>query len=79
MSNIQRYINKASKALRAKGKMPLIKCDPFYGDSGEIVNKYIIHYGDSNPRHKNNDIVKICYGKKDLLDTLVKLLKAGDG
>lgn len=77
VSNIQKNINKVSRALKAKGMMPLINQDQFYGEDGPVT-KYIVHYGNANPRSKNNDIVAIVYGKIDLLNTLVNILKRGD-
>lgn len=74
MINIQRKINKITKALKAKGIMPLINSEQFYID-GNQVTKHIIHYG--QPRGKNNDVVAEVYSKKQLLDMLVKILKEG--
>ncbi len=78
MPSIQKYINKASKCLRAKGIMPLINQEQFYGDNGP-VKKYIVHYGRADTRKKDNDVVGTAYGKKGLLDILVKILKEGGG
>lgn len=78
MSNLQKNINKISKALKVKGMMPLINHEQFFGDNGMPVTRYIIHYGNPNPRSKNNDIVATVYGKVDLLKVLIGILKAGD-
>lgn len=78
MSNLQKNINKISKALKVKGMMPLINHEQFFGDNGVPVTKYIVHYGNPNPRSKNNDIVATVYGKVDLLKVLIAILKAGD-
>jgi len=75
MASVGRLINKVSKALKAKGMMPLINNEQFYGDDGPIT-KYIIHYG--KPRGKNNDIVAEVFNKIDLLKVLVKILQGGD-
>ncbi|MDF2537983.1 MAG: hypothetical protein K0S76_1004 [Herbinix sp.] len=75
MSNVQRNINKVSKALKAKGIMPLINQEQFYGEYGPVT-KYIIHYG--KPKGKNNDAIAEVYGKVELLRTLIYVLKAGD-
>lgn len=77
VASVQKLINKVSKALNAKGIMPLINHDQFYGDNGPIT-KYVIHYGNANARMKNNDIVATVFNKVDLLNTLVEILKAGD-
>jgi hypothetical protein len=74
VSNVQRNINKVSKALKAKGMMPLINQEQFYGEFGPVT-KYIIHYG--KPKGKNNDTIAEVYGKVDLLKTLIYVLKAG--
>lgn len=73
--NVQSKINKVSKALNAKGIMPLINQEQFQGDNG-AVTKYILHYG--KPRGKNNDVVCEVYGKIGLLKALIEILKAGD-
>ena len=78
MSNLQKNINKISKALKAKGRMPLINHEQFYNDDGAPVTKYIIHYGNPNKRSKSNNIVSIVYGKVELLKVLIKILKEGD-
>jgi hypothetical protein len=75
MASISKMINKVSKALKAKGMMPLINQEQFYGDKG-LVTKYIIHYG--TPRGKSNDVVDTVYGKSNLLKVLIEILKAGD-
>lgn len=75
MASVQKLINKVSKALNAKGIMPLINHEQFYGDNGPVT-KYVIHYG--NARMKNNDIVATVFNKVDLLNTLVEILRAGD-
>lgn len=75
MSTIQRNISKVSKALKAKGMMPLINQEQFYGENGPVT-KYIVHYG--SPKGKNNNSVAEVYGKVDLLNVLVNVLKAGD-
>lgn len=78
MSNLQKNISKISKALRAKGMMPLINHEQFFGDNGVPVTKYIVHYGNPNQRSKSNNIIAIVYGKTDLLKVLIKILKEGD-
>lgn len=78
MSNLQKNINKISKALKAKGRMPLINHEQFYNDAGMLVTKYIVHYGNPNKRNKNNDVVAIVYGKVDLLKVLIEILKEGE-
>lgn len=75
MASISKMINKVSKALKAKGMMPLINQEQFYGDKGPVT-KYIIHYG--TPRGKSNDVVDTVYGKSNLLKVLIEILKAGD-
>ncbi len=75
MSNIQRNINKVTKALRAKGLMPLINQEQFYGLNGPAT-KYIVHYG--KPKGKDNNAIAEVFGKVDLLKVLVDVLKAGD-
>lgn len=75
MASISKMINKVSKALKAKGMMPLINQEQFYGYKG-LVTKYIIHYG--TPRGKSNDVVDTVYGKSNLLKVLIEILKAGD-
>lgn len=77
MSNIQKNINKVSRALRAKGMMPLINISQFYGENGPVT-KYIVHYGNANEFSKKNDIVATTCSKAELLKTLVSILKAGD-
>lgn len=77
MPSLQANINKVSKALRAKGLMPLINKEQFYGDNGPVT-KYVIHYGNPNPRSKTNDIVATLFSKIDLLKVLIQILKAGD-
>ncbi|GAA0679004.1 MULTISPECIES: hypothetical protein [Clostridium] len=76
MARIQTVINKVSKALKAKGLMPLINHEQFYGDEGQPITKYIIHYG--RPRGKENDVYDIVFNKVDLLKDLIEILKAGD-
>lgn len=78
MSNLQKNINKISKALKAKGMMPLINHEQFYNDDGVPVTKYVIHYGNPNKKSKSNNIVAIVYGKVELLKVLIKILKEGD-
>ena len=58
MASISKMINKVSKALNAKGMMPLINQEQFYGDKGPVT-KYIIHYG--TPKGKSNDVVDTVY------------------
>ena len=45
-------LNKVKKALKAKGMVPLINQNQFYGDNGPVT-KYIVHYGNANPKSKN--------------------------
>lgn len=78
MSNLQKNISKISKALKAKGTMPLINHEQFYNDNGVPITKYIIHYGNPNKKSKSNNIVAIVYGKVELLKVLIKILKEGD-
>ena len=47
MSNVNKTLNKVKRALTAKGIMPLINVEQFYGDNGPCT-KYIIHYGNAN-------------------------------
>lgn len=75
MAKTQMLINKVSKALKAKGLMPLINREQFYNDEGKPITKYIVHYG--TLRGKNNDVVATVYGKVDLLQVLIKILKEG--
>lgn len=75
MARVQTIINKVTKALKAKGLMPLINQEQFYGDDG-LVTKYIIHYG--VPRVKRNNVIATVYSKVDLLKVLIRILKAGD-
>ena len=77
MSNLNKTLNKVKKALNAKGMMPLINQNQFYGDNGPVT-KYIVHYGNANPKSKNNDIVATVYSRIDLLNVLIEILKAGD-
>ena len=77
MSNLNKTLNKVKKALKAKGIMPLIKQNQFYGDNGPVT-KYIVHYGNANPKSKKNDIVATVYSRIDLLNVLIEILKAGD-
>ena len=77
MASVQKLINKVSKALNAKGRMPLINHEQFYGDNGPIT-KYVIHYGNANALMKNNDIVETVFNKVDPLNVLIQILKAGD-
>lgn len=77
IASIQKTINKVSRALKAKGIMPLINHEQFYGDNGPVT-KYVIHYGNPNPRSKSNDIVATVFSKLDLLNVLIETLKAGD-
>lgn len=72
---MQKTINKVSRALKAKGMMPLINHEQFYGDNGPVT-KYIVHYG--RPKGKKNDVVAVVYGKVDLLKVLISLLRTGD-
>lgn len=78
MSNLQKNINKISKALKAKGRMPLINHEQFFNDEGMPVTKYIVHYGNPNERNKNHDVVATVYGKVELLKVLIKILKEGE-
>lgn len=75
MARVQTIINKVTKALKAKGLMPLINQDQFYGDDGPVT-KYIVHYG--VPRGKKNNVIATVYSKVDLLKVLIRMLKAGD-
>lgn len=75
MSNIQRSLNKVTRALKVKGELPLINQEQFYGNNGPVT-KYIVHYG--RPKGKKNDVVAVVYGKVDLLKVLVSLLRVGD-
>lgn len=75
MSNMQRNISKVTKAFKAKGMMPLINQEQFYGLNGPAT-KYIIHYG--KPKGKNNNAIAEVLGKVELLNVLVFVLKAGD-
>lgn len=75
MANIQKMINKVTKALKAKGRLPLINQEQFIGDNGPCT-KYILH--DGNPGYKNKDAIAIVYGKANLLKKLIEILKAGD-
>lgn len=77
MSNLNKTLNKVKRALNAKGMMPLINQNQFYGDNGPVT-KYIVHYGNANPKSKNNDIVATVYSRIDLLNVLIEILKAGD-
>lgn len=83
VSNIQKNINKVSRALKAKGMMPLINNSQFYGDNGPIT-MYIVHYGQPYDRKDKdgniiikNDIVGQTCSKVELLNILVKILKEG--
>lgn len=76
MAKVQSLINKITKVLKAKGWMPLINHEQFYGDDGQPITKYIVHYG--KPRGKENDVVDIVYSKVDLLKVLIEILRAGD-
>lgn len=75
MASVNKLVGKVSKALKAKGMMPLIDQEQFYGDNGSVT-KYVLHYG--RARGKNNDVVAIAYGKVNLLKSLIEILKAGD-
>ena len=75
MAKTQMLISKVSKALKAKGLMPLINHEQFYNDEGKAITKYIVHYG--TPRGKNNDVVATVYGKIALLQVLIEILKEG--
>lgn len=74
MANINKILNKVKRALNAKGIMPLINQEQFYGDNGSYT-KYILHYG--IPRGKDNNVIAIVYGKTNLLKTLIIILKLG--
>lgn len=76
MASVNKLVSKVSRALKAKGMMPLINQEQFYGDNGPVT-KYIVHYG--TPRGKSNDVVATVYGKSNLLKVLIEILKAGDG
>lgn len=75
MASIQKLINKVTKALKAKGMMPLINQEQFYGDNGPAT-KYIVH--DGSPGYRNKNAIAIAYSKVDLLKILIEILKAGD-
>lgn len=75
MPSISKTVNKVSRALKAKGMMPLINQEQFYGDNGPVT-KYIIHYG--TPKGKKSDAIAEVFSKADLLKVLVRVLKAGD-
>ena len=75
MANISRILSKVIRALKAKGLMPLINQEQFYGENGSIT-KYIVHYG--TPKGKENDAIAEVYSKTDLLKVLIGVLKAGD-
>ncbi|WP_053985009.1 hypothetical protein [Niameybacter massiliensis] len=75
MANVQKLIGKVSKVLNAKGIMPLIDQEQFYGDNGPVT-KYVLHYG--RAKGKKNDVVATAYGKVNLLKSLIEILKAGD-
>lgn len=77
MPSISKTVNKVSRALKAKGIMPLINQSQFYGDNGPVT-KYIIHYGNPNIKSKKNDVVSEVFSKVDLLNVLINILKAGD-
>ena len=77
MSNLNKTLNKVKRALKAKGMMPLINQNQFYGDNGPVT-KYIVHYGNANQKSKKNDIAAIVYSRFDLLNVLIEILKAGD-
>lgn len=76
MAKVQSLINKITKALKAKGWMPLIKQEQFYGDGGQSITKYVVHYG--TPIGKRNDVIATVYSKVDLLKVLIEILKVGD-
>lgn len=84
ISNIQKNINKITRALRVKGIMPLINQSQFYGEYGPIT-KYVVHYGqlydkkdkDGSVLIANNIIGETC-SKIELLKILVTVLKEGD-
>lgn len=75
MSNIQKNINKVSRALKAKGIMPLINQEQFYGEDGPVT-KYVVH--DGSPGFRNKDAIAAVYSKIDLLHILIRILKEGD-
>lgn len=77
MSDLNKTLNKVKRALNAKGMMPLINQNQFYGDNGPVT-KYVIHYGNPRVSDKKNDIVATVYSKVDLLNVLIEILKAGD-
>jgi len=84
MPSISKTVNKVSRALKAKGMMPLINQSQFYGVNGP-VNKYIVHYGqlyDKKDKAGNvlvpNNIIGETYSKVELLNILISVLKAGD-
>lgn len=77
MSNVQKNINKVTKALKAKGMMPLINHNQFYGENGPAT-QYVVHYGDPHPNSKKNNIVGTTCSKVELLKILIDILKAGD-
>ena len=76
MSNLNKTLNKVKRALNAKGMMPLINTEQFYGDEGKAITKYVLH--DSSPGYRNKNAIAVVYNKVDLLKKLIEILKVGD-